>query len=192
MTNLGLRSLGARVRQRPLVSTLVVASALLVPGAVAWACVPSAAIGFDSPSYSYGPNDTVRVIGRQWNANTGITLTIAPLPGGITGPLRTQSDSVGFFETRFTMSGAAQGTYNVTAQSDAHDVNGTAQPKRVAREAFEVRAQAVAPAPSTTGRRAAARRRCQRAYRRNVRRVGRRTAAKRRRACLRRANRLPA
>ena len=189
----GLRSLGARARQRPLVTMLVVSAAILVPGAVAWACVPSAAIGFDSPSYSYGPNDTVRVRGRQWPARTGVTLTVAPQPGGVNGAIRAETDSIGHFEAAFTMSGAAPGNYNVTAQSDANSLDGTPQAKRMAREAFEVRAQAVAPAPSgPTGRRARARRNCNARYRRDRRRVSRRTAVRRKRACLRRANRLPA
>lgn len=47
------------------------------------------------------------------------------------------------------------------------------------------------PSTTPTGRRAVAQRRCRRAYRRNVRRIGKRRALRKRRACLCRARRLP-
>ena len=173
----GLKSVGSRVRRRPLFITLAVAATALVPAAIAWACVPSAAIGFDSPSYTYNPGQTVTVTGRQWQpARTGgnVNLSVTPNPG-ITHAITAAPDDVGFFRTSFQLPASTQqGTYNVVAQ----------QGTRVAREAFEVRVGA----PSSRAALARAKARCKKRYRTRGRRgAARRRMARKRQACIRRA-----
>ena len=173
-----LRSIGSRIRRRPLLSTLMVAGLVVVPGAIAWACVPSAAIGFDSPSYTYAPGQTVTVTGRQWRPGSNVSLNMAPNPG-VTIP-GARADEVGFWRTSFTLpANTAPGTYNVVATGDDG---------RVAREAFQV--QAGAPAATRQSQLAAAHNRCKRKYSTKGRRgEARRRQVSRRQACIKRATR---
>lgn len=182
-------------KRRRWLSTLIIAGALLVPAAVAYACVPSAAIAFDSPDYTYEPGQVVTVTGRQWPANADIQLTTT-VPGVASVP--TRSDSIGFFRASFGLpTSTPEGGYTVLAST-------TSGVPRTAREGFEVRtkpvgqpAPAAAPTPTAApSRRARAVTRCKRRYRRSARRAqsrrAKRSAKRSYRRCVRRARRLPA
>jgi hypothetical protein len=131
----GRRSAG----RRGLLGVLLGAAILVaLPAALVWACVPSASIGFDNPTYKYKAGEAVKVTGRQFSPSTAVALTLQQ-PSGASGPVGNgvSTDGAGSFEDSFTLAGnAATGDYVVQAR-----VGGT-----TARETFTV-----VPAGGSTG-----------------------------------------
>lgn len=196
-----LKSLGHR--RRWLLATLV-AAALLVPAGLAWAYVST--LAFDSPSCNYFAGDKVTVTGRGFPANSPVTLTLYPpnQPGG--APVNTPglgTDAHGRFTDSFRLADDAQPGYyaflarvhgpeHTVAHREAFSVNSRPVPPAPAGpdRASSLPAPPTAHGPARRSRRARARAACKRRYRRNVKRIGRKAARKKRAACLRRANRL--
>lgn len=128
-----------RGRRRSLVVVLLGAAALVVlPAAVAFACLPKAAIGFDKPGYEYKAGDTVTVKGYQLTPRSPVVMTLQAPSGELrtVGSEGTTTDDTGAFTDSFALpSNAATGDYVVNAKAGV----------RSASQSFSV---AVAPAPS--------------------------------------------
>ena len=133
-----------RGRQRSLVGIALGAAALVVlPAAIAFACVPSSSIGFDKQGYKYNAGDTVSVTGRGFRADTPVVIRLQA-PGSTTpstvGDPNKKTDSSGGFTDSFALaSDAANGDYVVSVTV------GTSG----ARETFTVEPKAAAPVTST-------------------------------------------
>ncbi len=109
-----------------------VASLLVLPVALAWACAPQAAsLAFDRDSYKAG--DPVGVIGAGFSPSTSVALTLQPPSGAAqTVSSQTQTNNQGYFEASFTLPpDASAGDYVLQATT------GTT----TARDTFEVVAQ---------------------------------------------------
>lgn len=137
MATLFRKRVGASTRRRSLFA-LGAASAIVVPAAIAVACVPQASIGFNSNSYRYSPGDTVGVTGRGFVQNSQVTLTLSP-PGRVVGNGVT-TDSQGNFSDSFGLpADTPHGTYVVEARtSGSPSGGGMGGPATVARESFTV------------------------------------------------------
>ena len=104
--------------QRSIVGLALAASALVVlPAAIALACVPSSSIGFDKQGYKYNAGDTVTVTGRGFRADTPVTMRLQAPSGtqstvGTTG--KTTDSSGGFSDSLGLASDAANGDYVVS------------------------------------------------------------------------------
>ena len=133
-----------RGRQRSLVGIALGAAALVVlPAAIAFACVPSSSIGFDKQGYKYNAGDTVSVTGRGFRADTPVVIRLQA-PGSTTpstvGDSNKKTDSSGGFTDSFALApDAANGDYVVSVTV------GTSG----ARETFTVEPKAAAPVTST-------------------------------------------
>ena len=115
-TLFGPKGVGAFTRRRSLFA-LGAAAAIVVPVAVAVACVPAASIGFNSSSYRYSPGDTVVVTGRGFVTNTQMILTLSP-PGREVGN-RVSTDTNGNFTDSFRLApDTPHGTYVVEARAN--------------------------------------------------------------------------
>lgn len=126
-------------RRTLLTGGLLGALALVLPLALAWACVPGATIGFDRAVYEYRAGDTVTVLGRAFAPATQVTLTLAAPSGASTtvgsGVL---TDSAGTFRDSFALpASAAPGAYVVVASINTTDVDGHGRAYE-ARESFTV------------------------------------------------------
>ncbi len=104
-------------RQRSLVGLALAASALVVlPAAIALACVPASSIGFDKQGYKYNAGDTVTVTGRGFRPDTPVTMRLQDPSGtqstvGTTG--KTTDGSGGFTDSFGLASDAQSGDYVV-------------------------------------------------------------------------------
>jgi len=133
-----------RGRQRSLVGIALGAAALVVlPAAIAFACVPSSSIGFDKQGYKYNAGDTVSVTGRGFRADTPVVIRLQA-PGSTTpstvGDSNKKTDSSGGFTDSFALApDAANGDYVVSVTV------GTSG----ARETFTVEPKAAAPVTPT-------------------------------------------
>jgi len=98
---------------------LLGAAALVVlPAAIAWACVPASSIGFDKPGYKYKAGETVTVTGRGFSSNAPVAMKLQA-PGATTGTTvgnaTTKTDGTGGFSDSFALaSDAAPGDYVVS------------------------------------------------------------------------------
>jgi len=129
-------------------SLLGAAVVFVLPLALAWACVPGAAIGFDRAVYDYRAGETVTVLGRAFAPQTQVTLTLVPPSGSSTtvgnGVL---TDSFGNFRDSFTLPAtAAPGAYVVVATVNTTDIDGHGRTYD-ARESFRVLAPPAAEQP---------------------------------------------
>lgn len=125
---------------------LGVATLLALPLALAWACVPGAAIGFDRAVYEYRAGETVTVLGRAFAPATQVALTLQP-PSGPSTTVGTGviTDNAGYFRDSFTLpASVAPGAYVVVAAVSTTDVDGHGRTYE-AREAFRIM-----PPPVTT------------------------------------------
>ena len=141
---------GRRLRRRRVAAAGLASMAVLVvlPLAVAWACVPGAAIGFDRPGYQYRAGETVTVIGRAFARHTQVTLELTS-PSGATTPIGNgvMTDGSGNFDDSFALpASAAPGAYLVLAKANTTDVNGHGATYE-ARETFRVLAPVAAVQP---------------------------------------------
>jgi len=130
--------------QRSLVGIALGAAALVVlPAAIAFACVPSSSIGFDKQGYKYNAGDTVSVTGRGFRSDTPVVMRLQA-PGSATsstvGDPNKKTDSSGGFTDSFGLApDAANGDYVVSVTV------GTSG----ARETFTVEPKAAAPVTPT-------------------------------------------
>ena len=130
--------------QRSLVGIALGAAALVVlPAAIAFACVPASSIGFDKQGYKYNAGDTVSVTGRGFRSDTPVVMRLQA-PGSATsstvGDPNKKTDSSGGFTDSFGLaSDAANGDYVVSVTV------GTSG----ARETFTVEPRAAAPVTPT-------------------------------------------
>ncbi len=112
---------------------------VVLPLAVAWACVPAAAISFDRSVWEYRASDQVTVLGNSFAPSTPVVLTIDPP----SGPRETvgngvSTDSSGNFRDSFTLpASAAPGTYVLVATANTTAVDGHGR-TYVARASFTV------------------------------------------------------
>jgi len=133
-----------RGHQRSLVGIALGAAALVVlPAAIAFACVPSSSIGFDKQGYKYNAGDTVSVTGRGFRSDTPVVMRLQA-PGSATsstvGDPNKKTDSSGGFTDSFALApDAANGDYVVSVTV------GTSG----ARETFTVEPKAAAPVTPT-------------------------------------------
>ena len=130
--------------QRSLVGIALGAAALVVlPAAIAFACVPASSIGFDKQGYKYNAGDSVTVTGRGFRADTPVVMRLQA-PGSATsstvGDPNKKTDSSGGFTDSFGLaSDVANGDYVVSVTV------GTSG----ARETFTVEPRAAAPVTPT-------------------------------------------
>jgi len=100
-----------RGRRRSLIGMLLGAAALVVlPAAIAWACVPASSIGFDKPGYKYKAGETVTVTGRGFSSNAPVAMKLQA-PGATTGTTvgnaTTKTDGTGGFSDSFALASDA-------------------------------------------------------------------------------------
>ena len=119
---------GRRLRRRRVAAAGLASMAVLVvlPLAVAWACVPGAAIGFDRPGYQYRAGETVTVIGRAFLRNTEVALELTSASGATT-PIGNgvMTDGSGNFEEPFALPASAPlVAYLVVAKVNTNEVDG--------------------------------------------------------------------
>ena len=133
-------------RRRTLVATLAMAGVgAVLPLALAWACVPGAAIGFDRAVYEYRAGETVTVLGRAFAPSTPVTLKLDS-PAGVSTTVGhgVSTDAAGFFEDSFVLPGSAElGAYIVVASVTTTGLDGHGRTYQAA-EAFRV-----VPSPSS-------------------------------------------
>ena len=205
MSRFSSQSNGMRDRGRrgSLAGMLLGAAALVVlPAAIAWACVPASSIGFDKPGYKYKAGDTVTVTGRGFSGNSPVAMKLQAPSGAesTVGNATTKTDSSGSFSDSFALaSDAAAGDYVVAVTV------GTGG----ARETLTVEAPASLPPPfnppvqttpvtptdpgaggnqqNTKAARAKAIARCNKKFRRKARGAKKQKLSKKRAACIRRA-----
>ncbi len=130
-------------RQRSLVGMALAASALVVlPAAIALACVPASSVGFDKAGYKYNAGESVTVTGRGFRPDTTVTMKLQAPSGTVStvGTTGKTTDGTGGFSDSFALaSDAANGDYVVSVTV------GTGG----ARETFTVEPKATdAPAPN--------------------------------------------
>ena len=194
-------------RQRSIVGLALAASALVVmPAAIALACVPASSIGFDKQGYRYNAGDTVTVTGRGFRPDTAVTMRLQAPSGtqsdvGTTGK---KTDSTGGFSDSFGLaSDAANGDYVVgvtvgtggaretfTVEPKASDAPPSSNPFVAPPQPFTTPTEA--PPAGNTGaqnraKRSAAVRTCQRRFRRSMRALSSRPRAAAKRKTARRA-----
>ena len=133
---------GRGSRRRGLIA-FAVASLLLVPAAIAWACNPQAQLWPDQQSYS--PGESMRISGSYFPANTGITISSS------SGAVATATtNGSGAFVASMAAPRAA-GTYTLKAvRADGQFQSGLPKVASYAVAAPAARAPATRPAPSTT------------------------------------------
>ena len=127
-------------RRRLAAGGLLGAAGLLVlPLALAWACVPGAAIGFDREVYEYRAGETVTVLGRAFARNTQVILTLHSPSGSSTRVGNgVVTDGQGYFRDSFTLPASAEpGAYVVVARVNTTDADGHGRPYE-ARESFKL------------------------------------------------------
>lgn len=124
-----------RGRQRPLVGiALGVAALVVLPAAIAFACVPSSSIGFDKQGYKYNAGETVTVTGRGFDRDAPVVMKLQAPSGeqSTVGTAGKKSDVQGSFTDSFALaSDAANGDYVVSVtvgQSGARETF-TVEPK---------------------------------------------------------------
>lgn len=140
--------------QRSLVGIALGAAALVVlPAAIAFACVPASSIGFDKQGYKYNAGDTVNVTGRGFRANTPVVMRLQA-PGSATAstvgdPNKTTDSSGGFTDSFGLASDAGNGDYvvSVTVGTGGARETFTVEPKAVA----EPTPTPITTPPSSTG-----------------------------------------
>ncbi len=107
-----------RGRRRSLAGMLLGVAALVVlPAAIAWACVPASSIGFDKPGYKYKAGDTVTVTGRGFRPDSPVVMKLQTPSGAqsTVGNATTKTDGSGGFSDSFGLgSDAAPGDYVVS------------------------------------------------------------------------------
>ncbi len=132
-----------RGRQRSLVGIALGAAALVVlPAAIAFACVPSSSIGFDKQGYKYNAGDSVTVTGRGFSSSAPVVITLQSPSGAqsTVGTTGKTTDSTGGFTDSFALaSDTPNGDYVVSVKVG----NGGA------RETFTVEPKAAAPVTPT-------------------------------------------
>ncbi len=196
---------------------LGVAALVLLPAAIAFACVPASSIGFDKTGYKYNAGDTVTVTGRGFQKDTAVTLKLQEPSGtqSTVGTAGKNTDGTGNFSDSFPLaSDARSGDYvvQVTVGTGGARETFTVEPKPAAAQPSPnpaVIPQFVAPPSpqSNTGATRAARaraiRNCRAQFRSSLRKArssrawrssatretAMRKMAKRRSACIRRAKR---
>ena len=144
-------------RRSPVGILLAAAIIVVLPAALAFACVPSGSLGFSPAPYTYHPGDTVEVKGMGFHPNAQYKLsmqspsgTVTQVGRGLNGPVLT--DSAGSFQDTIQIpSTAALGSYVVTAETTGPGGGGmdnsTNTVTRVQRESFDVVPKAAAPPP---------------------------------------------
>ncbi len=124
-------------RQRSLVGMALAASALVVlPAAIALACVPASSIGFDKQGYKYNAGESVTVQGRGFRADTPVTMRLQAPSGSqsTVGTTNKTTDSTGGFSDSFALaSDAENGSYvvSVTVGTGGARETFTVEPKAV-------------------------------------------------------------
>lgn len=194
-----------RGRRRSLAGMLLGAAALVVlPAAIAWACVPASSIGFDKPGYKYKAGDTVTVTGRGFRPDSPVVMKLQAPSGtqSTVGSAGKTSDPGGGFTDSFALaSDATPGDYvvSVTVGTGGARETLTVEPPPSTLPPFVAPPSTPVPAPVTgtdpgAGDKvdtAAARRKAIRACTKKFRRKGRSSAnrrlAKKKAACIRRA-----
>ena len=133
-----------RSRRTLVGSAGIIAVALGVTGAVAFACIPAARLGLSSASGK--PGDVITISGAQFTMPANVTTGIQIRWGEYDGPLLAEAhaDATGNFTTTFTVPDAAAGAYPVTAV--LFDANGDDVPGTPTRTIFEIRNATAAPA----------------------------------------------
>lgn len=199
-----------RDRQRPLLAMLLGVAALVVlPAAVAFACLPKAAIDFDKQDYRYNAGDTVTVKGFQLSPKSAVVMNLQAPSGQVStvGTEGTTTDDTGAFTDSFGLaSDAATGDYVVSAKAGTRSASQTftVEPPASSPPPINPFAPTPTPTPSpvevapteapqtgnnTRALRAKAVRNCKKKFSSNRARTSaaKRSMAKKRAACVRKA-----
>ena len=184
---------------------LAAAALVILPAAIAWACVPASSIGFDKPGYKYKAGDTVTVTGRGFSSNSPVVMKLQAPSGtqSTVGNATTKTDGTGGFTDSFALASDAQpGDYVVSVQVGTGGARETLTveppPSNLPPPFTPPAPSSPAPPPatdpgagnnpqSTRAARAKAIARCNKKFRRKARGAKKQKLSKQRAACIRRA-----